>query len=187
MTGDPFAELEAVREEVLAEAERFVEELEPILGASLRSGFERLTIAQADHASRMDDPTRIALEAAVGRATEIGVAAALERLRPPEIWLAPLTAPEIAAYMGVSRQGAQKQLDRLLEEGLLQRAPNPQHARSPLYSLSQQGRSAYDRVDRRWNERAAALAAACKPTDVAAGHRALASLMAELARDLENP
>lgn len=95
MTGDPFAELEAVREEVLAEAERFVEELEPILGASLRSGFERLTIAQADHASRMDDPTRIALEAAVGRATEIGVAAALERLRPPEIWLAPLTAPDL--------------------------------------------------------------------------------------------
>jgi hypothetical protein len=74
VTGDPFAELEAVREEVLAEAERFVEELEPILGASLRSGFERLTIAQADHASRMDDSTRIALEAAVGRATEIGVA-----------------------------------------------------------------------------------------------------------------
>ena len=100
---------------------------------------------------------------------------------------APLTAPEVAAYMGVSRQGAQKQLDRLLEEGLVERAPNPQHARSPLYSLSQQGRSAYDRVDRRWNERAAALAAACKPTDVAAGHRALASLMAELARDLENP
>jgi hypothetical protein len=95
VTGDAFAELEAVREGVLAEAERFVEELEPILGASLRSGFERLTIGQADHASRMDDRTRIALEAAVGRATEIGVAAVLERLRPPEIWLAPLTAPDL--------------------------------------------------------------------------------------------
>ena len=95
MTGDAFAELEAVRDAVLAEAELFVEELEPILGASLRSGFERLTIAQADHASRMDERTRIALEAAVGRATEIGVAAALERLRPPEIWLAPLTAPDL--------------------------------------------------------------------------------------------
>jgi hypothetical protein len=72
-----------------------VEELEPILGTSLRSGFERLTVAQADHASRMDDRTRIALEAAVGRATEIGAAAVLERLRPPEIWLAPLTAPDL--------------------------------------------------------------------------------------------
>jgi hypothetical protein len=95
VTGDPFAELEAVREAVLAEAERFVEELEPILRASLRAGFERLTIAQADHASRMDERTRIALEAAVGRAIEIGVAAALGRLRPPEIWLAPLTAPDL--------------------------------------------------------------------------------------------
>jgi hypothetical protein len=92
---DPFAELEAVRVAVLAEAERFVEELEPILDASLHSGVERLTIAQADHASQMDHPTRIALEAAVGRATVIGVAAVLERLRPPEIWLAPLTAPDL--------------------------------------------------------------------------------------------
>ena len=94
MTGDPFAELEAVREEVLAEAERFVEELEPILGASLRSGFERLTIAQADHASRMDDPTRIALEAALGRATQIGVAASCPstcrasiRMTLPRFWI----------------------------------------------------------------------------------------------------
>jgi hypothetical protein len=95
VTGDPFAELEAVREAVLAEAERFVEELEPILGASLRSGFDRLTLAQADHASRMDDRTRAAAQAAVGRAIEIGVSAVLERLRPPEIWLAPLTAPDL--------------------------------------------------------------------------------------------
>jgi hypothetical protein len=95
VTGDAFAELEAVREAVLAEADRFVEELEPILGASLRSGFERLTIAQADHAGRMDDATRTALEDAVGRATAIGVAAVVERLRPPEIWLAPLTAPDL--------------------------------------------------------------------------------------------
>jgi hypothetical protein len=101
VTRDPFAELEAVRVAVLAEAERFVEELEPILDASLHSGFERLTIAQADHASRMDDPTRIALEAAVGRATEIGVAAVLERLRPPQIWLAPLTAPDLHVRDGL--------------------------------------------------------------------------------------
>jgi len=87
--------LEAAREGVLAEAERFVEELEPILGQSLRAGFERLMIRQADHSSRLDDRTRIALEAAVGRATEIAVAAVLKRLRPPEIWLAPLTAPDL--------------------------------------------------------------------------------------------
>jgi DNA-binding MarR family transcriptional regulator len=98
---------------------------------------------------------------------------------------APLTAPEIASYMGVSRQGAQKQLDRLVEEGLVERSPNPQHARSPLHALSERGRAAYDRVDRRWNQRAAALAEACRPNDVHAGHRALSTLMAELAQDLE--
>ena len=100
---------------------------------------------------------------------------------------APLTAPEIACFMGVSRQGAQKQLDRLVEEGLVERSPNPQHARSPLYALSERGRTAYDRMDRRWNQRAAALAQACRPNDVAADHRALSALMSELAHDLESP
>lgn len=99
---------------------------------------------------------------------------------------APLTAPEIASFMGVSRQGAQKQLDRLVEEGLLDRGPNPQHARSPLYALSARGRAVYDRVDRRWSQRAASFAAACGTDDLAAGQRALSSLMAALAQDLES-
>lgn len=98
---------------------------------------------------------------------------------------APLTAPEIASFMGTSRQGAQKQLDRLVEEGLVDRAPNPRHARSPLHSLSRRGADAYDRVDRRWTREAAALAAACGTNDIAAGQRALSALMAELAHELE--
>jgi hypothetical protein len=43
----------------------------------------------------MDDPTRAALDEAVQRAIEIGVARTVQRLRPPEIWLSPLTAPEL--------------------------------------------------------------------------------------------
>ncbi len=103
------------------------------------------------------------------------------------IALAPaaLTAPEIASFMGTSRQGVQKQLDRLVEEGLIDRSPNPRHARSPLHSLSVRGRDVYQRVDRRWNREAAALAAACGAGDVAAGQRVLSSLMAELATELE--
>src|SRR5262249_18513471 len=51
----------------------------------------------------------------------------------------PLTAPQVAAAMGLTRQGAQKQLDALLEEGLLERRDNPAHKRSPLFSLSAHG------------------------------------------------
>lgn len=52
---------------------------------------------------------------------------------------APQTAPQIAARMGISRQGAQKQLHKLVEEGYFEVLPNPQHARSPLYQLSAKG------------------------------------------------
>jgi hypothetical protein len=94
---DAFTELEAARDAVLVEAERFVEGLEPILGESLRAGIERLTIAQADHAGRLDEPTRAALETAVDRAIQAGVGEVVERLHSQEIWLAPFTAPDLPA------------------------------------------------------------------------------------------
>jgi hypothetical protein len=95
MPRDPLVELDAARANVLAEAERFVEELEPLLGPSLHAGFERLRLAQPGHVGRLDGPTLAALEDAVGRAIELGVGETVERLRSPEIWLSPLTAPEL--------------------------------------------------------------------------------------------
>ena len=95
MPRDPFVELEAARANVLEEGERFVEELEPVLDRSLHAGFEGLRLAQAGHVGRLDGPTLEALEDAAGRAIELGVAETVERLRSPEIWLSPLTAPEL--------------------------------------------------------------------------------------------
>src|SRR4029453_8210487 len=95
MRRDPFVELEAARSNVLEEAERFVRELEPVLGPSLHAGFERLRLTQAGYVARLDGPTLAALEDAVGRAIEQRVAETVERLRSPEIWLSPLTAPEL--------------------------------------------------------------------------------------------
>jgi hypothetical protein len=92
-----FDALESARRAVLDEAERFVDLLAPILTASLHAGFERLTVEQAHHADGLDGPTRGALEAEVDRAIAAGVAGVIERLRAPEIWLAPLTAPDLVA------------------------------------------------------------------------------------------
>src|SRR5215510_5647980 len=97
MSRDAFADLESAREAVLAESERFVEELDPALRQSLASGFDRLRLEQADHVGRMDQATRAALDVAVERAGELGVADVLKRLRSPEIWLAPLTAPHLVS------------------------------------------------------------------------------------------
>jgi len=97
VSGGKFATLDDARAAVLAEGARFVEELEPIMRESLQAGFERLCIGQADRAMRLEDPARAALQDAVDRAIEAGVSRVLERLRSPEIWLAPLTAPELSA------------------------------------------------------------------------------------------
>jgi len=51
----------------------------------------------------------------------------------------PLSAPQIAEAMGITRQGAQKQLNRLAEEGFFKQNLNPRHERSPLYSLTELG------------------------------------------------
>jgi DNA-binding MarR family transcriptional regulator len=58
----------------------------------------------------------------------------------------PLTAPQIGAAMGISRQGVQKQLTRLCDEGLLADLPNPRHERSPQYQLTAKGQKAYARA-----------------------------------------
>jgi hypothetical protein len=92
---DAFADLERAREAVVAEGEAFNAEVEPILRESLRRGFDRLCIGHAHVVQRLDDPTRVALERSADRSIDLGVAAVLERLRSPELWLAPLTAPNL--------------------------------------------------------------------------------------------
>jgi DNA-binding MarR family transcriptional regulator len=51
----------------------------------------------------------------------------------------PLSAPQIAEAMGITRQGVQKQLNRLVKENLLEQQHNPRHERSPLYLLTETG------------------------------------------------
>lgn len=58
----------------------------------------------------------------------------------------PLTTPQVAEAMGITRQGALKQLDRLEEEGLVTRQENPRHERSPLYHLTPRGQTIYDQA-----------------------------------------
>lgn len=52
----------------------------------------------------------------------------------------PLSAPQIAEAMGITRQGTQKQLNRLEEDGFFKQSINPRHQRSPLYVLTEMGK-----------------------------------------------
>lgn len=55
----------------------------------------------------------------------------------------PLSAPQIADAMGVTRQGAQKGLNKMVAEGFFISQPNPRHERSPRYALTARGERAF--------------------------------------------
>ncbi len=55
----------------------------------------------------------------------------------------PLSAPQIAEAMGITRQGAQKQLNKLALDGFFEQSLNPRHQRSPLYALTELGSRAF--------------------------------------------
>lgn len=92
----------------------------------------------------------------------------------------PLTAPQVGAAMGVTRQGAQKQLNLLLEQGLVEARPNAAHRRSPLYWLTSQGMALYEQADALWAAREAELAALVPAAQARAAIRALESMLREL-------
>lgn len=58
----------------------------------------------------------------------------------------PLTTPQIAEAMGITRQGAQKQLNRMLEEGLFEVQANARKLRSPMYELTDMGRAKFEQA-----------------------------------------
>lgn len=85
----------------------------------------------------------------------------------------PPSIPQIAAAMGVTRQGVLKQINLLVEEGLIQPLPNPMHKRSPLYALTQIGQTTYDALIDRWNGHVQKMATGFTAVDLDAALRVL--------------
>jgi DNA-binding MarR family transcriptional regulator len=61
----------------------------------------------------------------------------------------PCTVPAIARRLGLSRQGVQRVVGDLLAAHLLQAAPNPDHARSPLLTLTNRGQIVIEQLTQR--------------------------------------
>lgn len=85
----------------------------------------------------------------------------------------PPTIPQIAAAMGVTRQGVLKQINLLVDEGLVQPLPNPAHKRSPLYVLTPIGQATYDALVDRWNQHVQKMASEFTAADLDAAIRVL--------------
>jgi DNA-binding MarR family transcriptional regulator len=61
----------------------------------------------------------------------------------------PLTVPQIARRMGLTRQSVHATVRRLIIDGLAESAPNADHRRSRLVRLTELGERTYAAIDRR--------------------------------------
>jgi len=61
----------------------------------------------------------------------------------------PLTVPQIARRMGLTRQSVHATVTRLVRDGLLELTPNAYHRRSSLVRLTEPGRAIYSGIDQR--------------------------------------
>ena len=82
--------------------------------------------------------------------------------------------------MGVTRQGAQKQLNLLLEQGLVEARPNPGHQRSPLFALTPKGSALYRKAESLWAAQASELAALIPASQAIAAAQTLDCMLREL-------
>ena len=62
---------------------------------------------------------------------------------------APLTVPQVARRMGLTRQSVQASVNRLVADGLLEAFANPDHQRSRLLRLTEAGTAKYAALQRR--------------------------------------
>jgi DNA-binding MarR family transcriptional regulator len=61
----------------------------------------------------------------------------------------PLTVPQIARRMGLTRQSVHATVKRLVRDGLVELVPNADHRRSQLVSLTELGQARYAAIDGR--------------------------------------
>lgn len=97
----------------------------------------------------------------------------------------PLTVPQIARRMGLTRQSVHATVQRLVREGLLELGSNRDHRRSALVGLTERGLASYRVVDAgqvAWVNR---LARGIKRSDVETAVRVLDQLSSRLEEDRE--
>ena len=72
----------------------------------------------------------------------LGMRAVLELLHDS----GPLSVPQIARRLDIARQGVQRIVNDLETGASIARWPNPDHKRSPLYALTDAGRTLFEHV-----------------------------------------
>ena len=92
----------------------------------------------------------------------------------------PLTVPQIARRMGITRQSVHATVKRLVADGLVELAPNVDHRRSQLVRLTELGKGRYAVLGRRQAEWVNRLARGIGRSELETAARVLAELSARL-------
>jgi DNA-binding MarR family transcriptional regulator len=92
----------------------------------------------------------------------------------------PLTVPQIARRMGLSRQSVHATVGRLAESGLVELVPNADHQRSQLVRLTELGRAKYRAMDGRQAAWVNRLTKGLRRSDLETTARVLGELSARL-------
>jgi DNA-binding MarR family transcriptional regulator len=93
----------------------------------------------------------------------------------------PLTVPQIARVLGVTRQNVQRIADLLVGESSAQYQDNPDHRASPHLVLTRRGRTALDQLTKAAKGYHTRLARKLSASDIASAQRALRRLLEALA------
>ncbi len=91
-----------------------------------------------------------------------------------------LTVPQIARRMGLTRQAVHTTVSRLVADGLVELAPNVDHRRSQLVSVTEVGRAKYQAVDETQAAWVNQLAAGLSRSELEATARVLGELCKRL-------
>jgi DNA-binding MarR family transcriptional regulator len=99
----------------------------------------------------------------------------------------PLTVPQIARRMGLTRQTVHTTVRRLVDDGLVELVPNPDHRRSQLVSMTESGRARYQALDEQQVAWINQLAAGLSASDLETAGRVLAELSTRLEAGSQSP
>jgi DNA-binding MarR family transcriptional regulator len=92
----------------------------------------------------------------------------------------PLTVPQIARRMGLTRQSVHATVKRLIADGLVELVPNADHRRSRLLRMTPHGERRYAAIDKRQVSWVNALARGIDRSDLETTARVLEALCARL-------
>jgi DNA-binding MarR family transcriptional regulator len=97
----------------------------------------------------------------------------------------PLTVPQIARRMGLTRQSVHATVKRLVADDLLELVANTDHRRSPLVAITTVGRETYGALDRLQTTWVNRLAAGIAQEDLVTAARVLDRLCERLEDDVD--